>query len=477
MVGLQSKFQRFLHRVELNSRRARAGGRLGSKDDRGQQQSRRQEAATGMQSSDPATRRAAAEKYFGRENSREREIANRIIQSENGKIELADVVGRNSNLNDADRRAEVKKMFPTLTDKQADAVVRAHNVGKDRDGAGVFNYTDKELAEKINIMKAAGIDGKNRKALLRLGYAGWLDDGPVRPGSDIIAEGNRLRQLMDRNDKKFASDIRNQQNQLTEKMDELYGPARGIQPRSTTPRADLTPAQQTRLQNEIESIQNKLEETNLKREQSRTNREQMLMAQVGRRAEYQLPKDPNERPSVGQAADVADGFRQLAIHQAIHKPTSVAVESYQNAARLIESSSDIDRSDVLSNVNDAELKKLTEIAAFAGRDTSPQLYQRVAVEWVNRQARNNSVRPNLPLAETFGNSPRSQAMTAAREMKLAEMKLEIANVIKDQKPKDPKAKADVEAATLALEQAKGKLESAIKKGGRDTQDLSALVRD
>lgn len=61
-----------------------------------------------------------------------------------------------------------------FSEKQERAILQAHKVGEDRPGAGVFKYDPKEISEKTRILREAGFDEEQTRALLKSGLAGRL---------------------------------------------------------------------------------------------------------------------------------------------------------------------------------------------------------------------------------------------------------------------------------------------------------------
>ncbi|OGH15324.1 MAG: hypothetical protein A2689_02900 [Candidatus Levybacteria bacterium RIFCSPHIGHO2_01_FULL_38_96] len=64
-----------------------------------------------------------------------------------------------------------------LSDKEQSAILAAHNVGAEEEGkeggrAEVFNYTQKQIAQKAQLLKDAGFSPKERRILIESGIAG-----------------------------------------------------------------------------------------------------------------------------------------------------------------------------------------------------------------------------------------------------------------------------------------------------------------
>jgi len=75
---------------------------------------------------------------------------------------------------DADRIESWKVyLWRELTKEQEVAIIKAHNIWKDRGGAGIYNYTFREKWEKLQILKEAWFSKKERKLLLEK-WVCWL---------------------------------------------------------------------------------------------------------------------------------------------------------------------------------------------------------------------------------------------------------------------------------------------------------------
>lgn len=97
-------------------------------------------------------------------------------QKNQGKT-LSQVVRENASLSDAQRIGAIKSDFPNLSDKQVNSIVKVvHRVGSERAGAGIYKYTDREVAAKMKQLKELGVGAEDRRALLSLGYAGEVSN-------------------------------------------------------------------------------------------------------------------------------------------------------------------------------------------------------------------------------------------------------------------------------------------------------------
>jgi len=94
-------------------------------------------------------------------------VANTVPSSINN------TVARNAQLNDTDRIAAAQDMTGRrFTAFEQQSLLDAHNVGANRAGAGVGNYTQAEIAEKTRILREAGFSQEERRRLMEAGIAG-----------------------------------------------------------------------------------------------------------------------------------------------------------------------------------------------------------------------------------------------------------------------------------------------------------------
>lgn len=85
----------------------------------------------------------------------------------------ATTLRRNGALTDSQREiAAQARLGRDLTSSQKDAVIEAHNVGSNRAGAGIGNYTQAEIAEKTRILNGAGFSAVERRMLMEDGITG-----------------------------------------------------------------------------------------------------------------------------------------------------------------------------------------------------------------------------------------------------------------------------------------------------------------
>lgn len=79
-----------------------------------------------------------------------------------------------------------------LTQEQEKAILEAHQVGsgepgKDKNEAGIYNYTSSQLRQKAEILKAAGFNEEQRRSLIEGGFVGvvpdWLKELAEQPSS------------------------------------------------------------------------------------------------------------------------------------------------------------------------------------------------------------------------------------------------------------------------------------------------------
>ncbi len=100
----------------------------------------------------------------------------------------AETLARNGNLSDADRIAQARESLGRgLTSHEQDQLIRAHNVGADRAGAGVGNYTQEEIREKARILNEAGFSADERRILMQEGIAGR--NAPSVADTDALVRG------------------------------------------------------------------------------------------------------------------------------------------------------------------------------------------------------------------------------------------------------------------------------------------------
>ncbi len=98
----------------------------------------------------------------------------------------AGTLRRNGILNDADRiSAAESRLGRGLTSVEKDALIEAHNVGANRVGAGIGNYTQAEIAQKARILRNAGLSPADTRRLMEDGIAGSM----VSP--DVMLVGGR----------------------------------------------------------------------------------------------------------------------------------------------------------------------------------------------------------------------------------------------------------------------------------------------
>lgn len=86
----------------------------------------------------------------------------------------------NAALPDEERLQVVEKLLGPLTEEQAKALKRMHEVGKDRPGAGVYNYNQEEIREKVRIgrekteTRKPVFSSEERRKLFQAGLVGVL---------------------------------------------------------------------------------------------------------------------------------------------------------------------------------------------------------------------------------------------------------------------------------------------------------------
>ncbi|MDD2565610.1 MAG: hypothetical protein PHZ26_02380 [Candidatus Gracilibacteria bacterium] len=81
-----------------------------------------------------------------------------------------------------------------LTPKQEKAVIEAHEVGNDRHGAGMNNYTPEELKQKAKILKKVGFNQNERKVLMEKGVCAKVSDDKI---FQLEIKGENLNEQVD----------------------------------------------------------------------------------------------------------------------------------------------------------------------------------------------------------------------------------------------------------------------------------------
>lgn len=108
-----------------------------------------------------------------------------------------------SSLSNADRLGVAKTLLGrTLSKTEQDAIIAAHNLGKEREGAGFFTYTEQELRDKARILRRAGFNSKERDILMRNGITGTSADSSAIQKS--MAETKTYKTLVRQEQEKQA---------------------------------------------------------------------------------------------------------------------------------------------------------------------------------------------------------------------------------------------------------------------------------
>jgi hypothetical protein len=101
--------------------------------------------------------------------------------TDNGRVELSAVVKKNATLTDAQRTAKLNEYLKTqgrsLTSAQADALIKAHNIGETKSGSSVYKYTEDEIQQKIKVLREAGLRSEDIYYTLKSGLAGGSKNG------------------------------------------------------------------------------------------------------------------------------------------------------------------------------------------------------------------------------------------------------------------------------------------------------------
>lgn len=128
----------------------------------------------------------------------------------NGRVTVAEL-RRNANLSDTDRITEAQKLLGgrDLTPNQRKAIIEAHEVGSDRQGAGIGNYSQSELYEKRALLENKGFSENEIQTLMDKGIAGKISEirsplydeiSSLRPPStatELVSQASLRKQLMD----------------------------------------------------------------------------------------------------------------------------------------------------------------------------------------------------------------------------------------------------------------------------------------
>lgn len=121
-----------------------------------------------------------------------------VAEDAGGDAARAATLRANGALSDVERVAAAEtRLGRQLTSVEQDAVIQAHNVGADRIGSGIGNYTQAEIAEKARILRDADFPADERSALIRDGIAGRT--AQVASAGDDLSLG-QLATTLGRND-------------------------------------------------------------------------------------------------------------------------------------------------------------------------------------------------------------------------------------------------------------------------------------
>lgn len=109
-----------------------------------------------------------------------------------------------NSLSNADRIGVAETLLGRkLSSAEKKALIAAHNVGKEREGAGFFEYTEQELREKARTLRRGGFtDPRERDILMRNGIAGSSPDSAAIQKS--MAETKTYKTLVRQEQEKQA---------------------------------------------------------------------------------------------------------------------------------------------------------------------------------------------------------------------------------------------------------------------------------
>lgn len=119
---------------------------------------------------------------------------------DNSSTEKAKEVIKNASLGDAERIDSASQLLKRdLTEKQREALLAAHNlgkgeIGKDSNEAGVYNYTKAQLLRKARILEEAGFSKEERRVLMEAGLVGSIPETGI---PTIDAELDIMDNLID----------------------------------------------------------------------------------------------------------------------------------------------------------------------------------------------------------------------------------------------------------------------------------------
>ncbi|MGH1467275.1 MAG: hypothetical protein ACRBBP_00130 [Bdellovibrionales bacterium] len=100
-----------------------------------------------------------------------------------------ETLARNGALSDAERVAAAKESLGRgLTSHEQEQLIRSHNVGADRAGAGIGNYTQEEIREKARILNEAGFSADERRILMQEGIAGRVSIEVAKNADAAVAD-------------------------------------------------------------------------------------------------------------------------------------------------------------------------------------------------------------------------------------------------------------------------------------------------
>jgi len=98
-----------------------------------------------------------------------------VLKKADLDLKAAEAVRQNSQYSHARRDQLAKETLGReLSPKERQGVLKAHNIGARREGAGVYNYTSEEIARKARKLKAAGFSADERRILMRNGVVGQM---------------------------------------------------------------------------------------------------------------------------------------------------------------------------------------------------------------------------------------------------------------------------------------------------------------
>lgn len=172
------------------------------------------------------------------------------------RIDAIERVKTNAALPDDGRLQAAEELIGPLSEEQGKALQRMHEVGKDRPGAGVYNYNQAEIKEKVRIGREKTETGEEvfskeqRHALMEAGLAGFLNASEVNNFD--------LTQFGDPRIKKIASRL--ETRGMAGKIDEEFIYSTKEQIRRLSEAAEIDPTEEDTIVNILNDWQKKVDD-------------------------------------------------------------------------------------------------------------------------------------------------------------------------------------------------------------------------